>query len=189
VKTLPELLRDRVAATPRGEAYSQYDRAADRWQTIDWGEFARRVAAWQRALQKEALPTGSRIAILARSSIEHICLDQAALALGFVPVPLHAIDNPESIAYILSDSGAALLLVESAQRWGQLAPLRVRFPGLKRVVCLERTQGEGIVWAEDWLNGANDAVTPAGKPDADRLTLPVNPFSGLTVMVLVPLDP
>jgi hypothetical protein len=39
------------------------------------------------------------------------------------------------------------------------------------------------------LPGLNDAVTPLGKPDADKLTLPVNPFCGLTVIVLVPLPP
>ena len=31
--------------------------------------------------------------------------------------------------------------------------------------------------------GVNDAVTPLGSPDATRLTLPVNPFLGVTVMV------
>ncbi len=33
------------------------------------------------------------------------------------------------------------------------------------------------------------AVTPLGKPDAVRVTLPVNPPAGITVMVLVPLLP
>jgi len=33
------------------------------------------------------------------------------------------------------------------------------------------------------------AVTPAGSPDAERLTLPVKPFTGFTVIVLVPLPP
>ena len=33
------------------------------------------------------------------------------------------------------------------------------------------------------------AVTPAGKPEADNVTLPVNPPVGFTVMVLVPLPP
>ena len=37
--------------------------------------------------------------------------------------------------------------------------------------------------------GLNDAVTPLGKPDAARLTLPVKPFRAPTVIVLVPLDP
>ena len=37
--------------------------------------------------------------------------------------------------------------------------------------------------------GLNDCVTPLGKPDADRLTLLVKPFCGVTVIVLVPLFP
>jgi hypothetical protein len=39
------------------------------------------------------------------------------------------------------------------------------------------------------LPGLNDAATPAGKPDADKLTLPLKPFCGVTVMVLPPLPP
>ena len=39
------------------------------------------------------------------------------------------------------------------------------------------------------LVGLNDAVTPLGKPDADKLTLPLKPFCGVTVMVLVPEAP
>jgi hypothetical protein len=37
--------------------------------------------------------------------------------------------------------------------------------------------------------GVNDGVTPLGRPDAARFTLPVNPFVGATVIVLVPLAP
>jgi hypothetical protein len=34
------------------------------------------------------------------------------------------------------------------------------------------------------LLGLNEAVTPLGRPDADKLTLLVKPFCGVTVMVL-----
>jgi len=37
--------------------------------------------------------------------------------------------------------------------------------------------------------GLNDAVTPVDRPDADKLTLPLKPFWGVTVIVLVPLLP
>jgi len=37
--------------------------------------------------------------------------------------------------------------------------------------------------------GLNPAVTPLGKPEAARVTLPLNPSCGLTVIVLVPLAP
>ena len=168
MKTLPGLLRDRVAATPAGAAYREFDRPSGQWREYTWAEFGAHVRRWQRALLREALPAGSRIAILARGGVEHLCMDQAALALGFVPVPLHAIDNPESIAYILSDSGAALLLVESAQRWKLLTAMRDRFPGLKRVLCLEKPEEGSALWAEDWLQqgGEVDAPPAAVSPDS-----------------------
>ena len=37
--------------------------------------------------------------------------------------------------------------------------------------------------------GLKDAVTPLGRPDADKLTLPLKPFRGVSVIVLVPLPP
>ena len=39
------------------------------------------------------------------------------------------------------------------------------------------------------LVGLNEGVTPEGKPEADKLTVPLKPLSALTVMVLVPLAP
>ena len=36
---------------------------------------------------------------------------------------------------------------------------------------------------------ANAAVTPLGKPEAARVTLPVNPLTAVTAIVLVPLLP
>src|SRR5579862_1454584 len=41
----------------------------------------------------------------------------------------------------------------------------------------------------DVLVGLNDAVTPVGRPDADRVTAPLNPPLGVTVIVLVLLPP
>jgi hypothetical protein len=37
--------------------------------------------------------------------------------------------------------------------------------------------------------GVNAAVTPLGRPEAERVTLPLKPFCGTTVMVLAPLLP
>ena len=37
--------------------------------------------------------------------------------------------------------------------------------------------------------GLNEAVTPLGRPEAERLTLPLNPLSGLTAIVLVAFAP
>ena len=37
--------------------------------------------------------------------------------------------------------------------------------------------------------GLNDAVTPLGRPAADKLTLPLKPFCGVTVTVVAPSVP
>ena len=37
--------------------------------------------------------------------------------------------------------------------------------------------------------GLNDAITPLGTPDADKVTPPPKPFCGATLIVLVPLPP
>jgi hypothetical protein len=39
------------------------------------------------------------------------------------------------------------------------------------------------------LLGLKDAVTPLGRPEADKLTLLLKPFCGLTVTVLAPVAP
>ncbi len=39
------------------------------------------------------------------------------------------------------------------------------------------------------LPGLNEAVTPLGRPDADKLTLLLKPFCGVTVMLLVLVVP
>ena len=39
------------------------------------------------------------------------------------------------------------------------------------------------------LAGLKDVVTPLGRPEADKLTLPLKPLCGVTVTVLVPLAP
>src|SRR5712692_7325165 len=39
------------------------------------------------------------------------------------------------------------------------------------------------------LAGLKEAVTPLGRPEADKLTVPANPFWGVSVIVLVPLAP
>lgn len=37
--------------------------------------------------------------------------------------------------------------------------------------------------------GLKDPVTPLGRPDTDKLTFPLKPFTEVTLIVLVPLDP
>jgi long-chain acyl-CoA synthetase len=158
--TLSELLAERVRVSPDGEAYRQFEAARGAWIGYSWAEVARRVAQWRAALRAERLPGGGRVAVLVPNSLEHVCVDQAALAEGLVPVPLHVIDSPESLAYVLADSGAALLCIDSAERWAGLAGFESRLPQLRRVVCLSGVPSGGVARsAPEWLAAAGTNVS------------------------------
>ncbi|MDR3468985.1 MAG: AMP-binding protein [Xanthobacteraceae bacterium] len=167
VQTLPALLRWRVAQTPDLEAYRQFDDTGKRWVGHSWRDIDRLVEARRRALAGERLDPGGRVAILMPSGIDHVLLDQAVLSLGLVPVPLHALDNPESIAYILQDCGCSLLFIETMAHWDALTAVAgSRLDGLKRVVCGNgvATSGGGdprLAMLEDWVSAASSRTVAA----------------------------
>ena len=164
VKTLPQLLRWRVGATPAGAAYRHFDAAAGRWITQSWHEIDAEFELWRRALAAEGLAPGERVAILMPNGIPHVAMDQAALSRGLVPVPMHAVDNPDSVAYILADSGALLLFVDTLERWQAIVATGLPLDQLKRVVCAgaaKQIAGDArFVALDDWLAAAPGASAP-----------------------------
>ncbi len=136
-ETLPGLFSCRVRRTPRSPAYRQFDAASGQWRHYTWEETAALVARWKRALARENLAPGERVAILLRNSVEWVCFEQAALALGLVVVPLYPSDSADSIAYILEDSQASLLLTGTRQRWETLSQHCDHLAGLRKALCVE----------------------------------------------------
>ncbi len=157
VHTLPQLLAYRAASTPDAEAYRAYDNATQAWSSLSWAQARERVGLWTRALAAMGLPTGARVAILLPNGLDAMSIDQAALAHACVPVPLHAIDNPGSIAYILADCEASLLVLEDLEQWQRIQAVGTPLPQLRAVV-LTRPDAKGdaaasvpVVALADWL--------------------------------------
>ena len=175
VRTLSELLALRVAHSPQAEAYREFDAGAGRWAATTWAQAGERFAQWRHALAAMDLPRQASIAILLPNGLDAVSLDQAALALGHVPVPLHALDNPGSIAYILADCEAALLMVSSLAQWRSIEGLGVAMAALRRVVVTGETvpplpSGEAVPVCSlaDWLaagQGSDGAVVPPSGDD------------------------
>lgn len=163
--------------TPLGDAYRQYDAATSRWTRISWQRASEQVARFGAALERLTLPRGARIAIMLPNGFDAVCIDQAALAQACVPVPLHAIDNPASIAYILGDSDASVLLTFSDAQWQAIAATGVALPSLRLVVVISKAAGHPVdvgdvpvTLLSDWLTqgevaNAGGPTPPAPEPD------------------------
>ncbi|QIL79886.1 long-chain fatty acid--CoA ligase [Diaphorobacter sp. HDW4A] len=176
VHTLPALFATRVSLTPDGEAYRQCDSHGD-WKSLNWREAEAEIARYSRALAMTGLPEKSHIAILLPNGLNAMCIDQAVMASGCAPVPLHAIDNPGSIAYILNDAEVALLVLTDSAQWQHIADACESFPNLRGVVI---ANGEAIPATGDkpshqtpvapldeWLAAApaDQALPPPPAPD------------------------
>ena len=134
VRTLAELFSWRVRQSPHALAYLAFEAATQDWMPVSWQEMALRIERAARAMEALHLQRGERIAILLPNGLDAVCIDQAALALGCVPVPMHALDNPASIAYILADSDATLLVAQSEAQWQAIVATGVALPVLRHIV-------------------------------------------------------
>ncbi|MGA8785745.1 MAG: long-chain fatty acid--CoA ligase [Polaromonas sp.] len=176
VRTLPELLAFRVAQTPQGEAYREFDPASSQWVSTCWAEVGERVTQWRHALAAMRFSSHASIAILLPNGLDAVSLDQAALSLGFVPVPLHAIDNPGSIAYILSDCQASMLMVTSLSQWRAIEGVGLPLPGLRGVVVTDEavapelsSEAVPVRSLADWLAAGQGHAGIARPPSEDDL--------------------
>ena len=170
---LPEFLDRTARIYADREAYRWYEHRTNTWVTTTWREFSESVIRWRKAFAKMGLEHGTRVAMLLPNSLEALTFDQAALANGLVPVPLHAIDTAGSSCFILNDSQAEFLVTVNFARWNSLATCGVELPHLKQVVLTHESESgvsqDHIPYCgtEDWLATGNDVEElPSGpKPD------------------------
>lgn len=139
-QTLSGLLQCRIKRSHDRPAYQQYNQKQQKWISYSWLQIGDLVAEYQQGLQQESLNKGDRLAILLGNSIEWVAFEQAALAMGFVVVPLYTWDSPENIAYILGDSGSRLLICHESEQWSKLLPHVDMFPKLTKLLCFEETE-------------------------------------------------
>jgi len=177
LKTLPELFAWRTAQTPTAEAYRQFDDASGQWLSTSWQAASQRVAQFTHALARLNLERGARVAILLPNSLDAVCIDQAVLALACVPVPMHALDNPASIAYILQDSGASMLIADSDQQWQGIVQAGLDLTALRQVVVTHTSLPVTdapipVLQLDAWLSSAGTQnLLPDGPTESDLAAL------------------
>ncbi|MEN8264324.1 MAG: long-chain fatty acid--CoA ligase [Nitrospirota bacterium] len=174
-KTLHGLFLERVRRTPEGPAYQYYNNESNEWKYSTWSEMAFQVERWQTAMKREPLKRGDRVAIWVSNSREWIMMDQAALGLGLVVVPLYHQDRPENIAYILNHAGVKLLLVEDERNLEKLNALPDKPEYLVRVLSLNQPvknfSDKRLCFINEWLPERGDSSAPADSSPDDLATI------------------
>lgn len=121
------------------------------WQDYTAGEILDLAARWQEAFRREAMEQGDRVAICLRNGAHWIAIDQAALGMGLVVVPLYVSDNPENIGYCAANSDSRVLVLENDRL---VEKMRRSMPHEPTIVCLQGGPERGAHNVDAWLPAA-----------------------------------
>jgi long-chain acyl-CoA synthetase len=143
-------------------------RAAGGWQDVTAAAFADEVARLAKGLVAAGVQVGDRVALMSRTRYEWTLADYAIWTAGAVTVPIYETSSPDQVGWILEDSGAVAVIVETATHAGAVAAVRDRLPGLRDVWQIESG-------ALDELNRAGADVSEqtleARRASTDRTSL------------------
>ena len=135
--TIADVFALRCRSSPNAPAYREFKSASNEWIGVDWREVGDRVARMREGLRREGLQPGERMAVMLKNSVNWIVADQGAFAHGLVTVPLFVDDRPESVAFILNDADAKLIVIDGEEHWKRLKTVRDQLGTLKRILTIK----------------------------------------------------
>jgi long-chain acyl-CoA synthetase len=140
---------------PSGIAFRR--RVSGRWQDVTHATFRDEVVALARGLVAAGIGPGDRVALMSRTRYEWTLADFAIWASGAVTVPIYETSSAEQVQWILSDSGAVAVIVETPAHAGTVGEVRADLPDLRDVWQIE--------------SGAFDDLVSAGSDTSDETVL------------------
>ncbi|MBS1675160.1 MAG: long-chain fatty acid--CoA ligase [Actinobacteria bacterium] len=120
------LLEQRVEKTPNLALFSVPDGTG--WRDITASEFRTAVIALAKGFVAAGIQPGEKVGFLARTTYEWTLVDFALFYAGAVMVPIYETSSPAQIQWILEDSGAISLLVETPEHFARFDEVRGDLP-------------------------------------------------------------
>ncbi len=145
--------RDRVHATPDGDAYLYPAEDGQPWTTITWkqtGDLVEKLAAGLLAL---GLESEQRVGIAAGTRVEWIFADLAVMCAAGATTTVYPSSMAEDVAYILSDSECRVVFAEDADQVAKIRAHKSELPHLEKVVVFDAPDG---VTDGDWVISLED---------------------------------
>jgi long-chain acyl-CoA synthetase len=107
------------------------------WRDVTWKEFGEQVAGVAKGLIASGVAAGDRVALQAKTRYEWTVFDYAIWTAGATVVPIYETSSPDQVAWILSDSGATAVVVESDGHASAVESVRDQAPDLSSVFVID----------------------------------------------------
>ena len=126
----------RAAADPQQVALRR-DAGGGTWQDVTAAGFRDEVTALAKGLIAAGIAAGDRVSLMSRTRYEWTLLDYAIWTAGAVCVPIYETSSAEQVEWIMSDSGAKAIFVETTAHEAIVSGLRDRLSTLEHVWRIE----------------------------------------------------
>jgi long-chain acyl-CoA synthetase len=134
-RTIPELLFQRVGATPDAPAFLHPDGRS--WNSLTWRETLSRVRELACGLLASGLKPGQCVAIASSTRFEWALADLAIGCAGGATATIYPSSTDEDTEFILRDSGAPIVFVENAALAKKVLGRKNALPDLRHVVVFD----------------------------------------------------
>lgn len=176
---LAQLFRNRAAT--QGDAPRWRQRHKDTTLTMTWRENQALVNSLIAGLDALGARPGDVIGILSDTRWEWLAADWAIIGLGAISVTVYPSNTPDTIQFILNDSGARFLFAEDRIHYEKLLSIRDQIPGVEAVILFEDADA---VAADPWLTSF-DALRRLGTRTPEE----ADAFAAARAEAIQPADP
>jgi len=104
------------------------------WRDGSWTDFVGRVRAIADGLTALGIKPGDRVAIIANTSLEFALSDFGVMGAGAVVVPIYQSNPAADVRYILGDSGASWVMVDTDAQADKVHAARAELAAIKGVI-------------------------------------------------------
>ena len=114
------------------------------WTPVTWRQFTDQVRDLAAGFIAAGVGSGDRVGLMSTTRFEWTLLDYAILTAGGVTVPIYPTSSLEQVEWILSDSGAVAVVVETDEHAKKIDEARSALPRLSHAWQVDGSQFGGL---------------------------------------------
>ncbi len=135
------------------------------WKDMTYTQFADDVRAVAKGIAASGVQVGDRVGIMSRTRYEWTLADYALWYAGAVPVPIYETSSAEQVEWILGDSGAVGVFLESDKHKAVFDQVSASLPEVTRpwIIddgAMDELRAAGAPVSDDELEQRRSSVTP-----------------------------
>jgi long-chain acyl-CoA synthetase len=169
--TLTDIVRTHATATPDAVLFRRRpdDQSENsEWTPISAAEFFAQVEALAAGFLAAGYRPGQRVGLLSRTRYEWTLTDYALWHAGLVTVPIYETSAPDQVAWILGDSQAVGVVVETADHAATVSSIRDHIPDLHDVWVIDAGELETLAASG---RGADPAALASARTSVNAASL------------------